>query len=45
MHKNLLAILLLGCTLPAISQDNKEKPKWDIEKYKGRHLDEPGCKQ
>ena len=35
MHKKLLAILLLGCTLPAISQDNKEKPKWDIEKYKG----------
>jgi imidazolonepropionase-like amidohydrolase/Tol biopolymer transport system component len=35
MRKNLLTILLLGCTLPAISQDNKEKPKWDIEKYKG----------
>jgi imidazolonepropionase-like amidohydrolase/Tol biopolymer transport system component len=35
MRKNLLTILLLGCTIPAISQDNKEKPKWDIEKYYG----------
>ncbi len=35
MRKTLLSVLILAATQPAFSQDKKEAPKWDIEKFRG----------
>lgn len=35
MRKTLLSVLIIAATQPAFSQDKKESPKWDVEKFRG----------
>ena len=35
MRKTLLSVLIIAAAHPAISQDKKEAPKWDVEKFRG----------
>jgi imidazolonepropionase-like amidohydrolase/Tol biopolymer transport system component len=35
MRKTLLSVLILAATQPVFSQDKKDAPKWDVEKFKG----------
>lgn len=35
MRKTLLSVLILAAAQPVFSQDKKDAPKWDIEKFRG----------
>ena len=35
MRKTLLSVLIIAAAHPAFSQDKKEAPKWDVEKFRG----------
>jgi len=35
MRKTLLSVLIIAAAQPAFSQDKKEAPKWDVEKFRG----------
>ena len=35
MRKTLLSVLIFAAVQPAFSQDKKEAPKWDVEKFRG----------
>jgi imidazolonepropionase-like amidohydrolase/Tol biopolymer transport system component len=35
MRKTLLSVLIIAAAHPAFSQDKKETPKWDVEKFRG----------
>ena len=35
MRKTLLSVLIIAAAHPAFSQDKKEVPKWDVEKFRG----------